>query len=349
MKNTTFKKFDPMTSSEVEWKQYHEFRRLKNKEANPDDPISSDESIEKSIKANLQTPEAEINLTNIIDNKSSKVIGDIMYAVITEQSPSYEGTKHLVQFDIYILKEYRQQGIGKQALKLVFDFATERKKTLLMTGSDNDDGRSFLEQVGAQVALAGAENRLRFSEVDWDMVSEWAQEGQKRSPDTKIEVYTKIPDEIMEPFCNILTEVVNQQPLGSLDMGAIVITPESLRDQDKMIEAMGRKEIHMITREPNGEISGLTQMRYNPEREIMISQLMTGVQENHRGRGLGKWLKASMLLNVRKELPKVEIITTGNATTNAPMISINDRLGFKKHKESVNAQITTESLAKYFN
>ncbi|MHA1186772.1 MAG: GNAT family N-acetyltransferase, partial [Candidatus Heimdallarchaeota archaeon] len=124
MENTTFKKFDPMTSSEVEWKQYHEFRRLKNKEVNPDDPISSDESVEKSIKANLQqTPEAEINLTNIIDDKSSKIIGDIMYAVITEQSPSYEGTKHLVQFDIYILKEHRQQGIGKQALKLVFDFA----------------------------------------------------------------------------------------------------------------------------------------------------------------------------------------------------------------------------------
>jgi len=349
MKNTTFRKFEPMTSSEVEWKQFHEYRRLKNKETNPDDPISSNESVEKSIKASIQNLEAEVYLTNIINNKSDKIIGDIVYAVITEHSPSYEGTKHLAQFNIYLLKDYRRQGIGTQALKLVYDFATDKKKALLITGTDEDDGRSFLNKIGAQIALSGVENRLRLSEVDWQMVSTWEQEGQKRSPDTKIEVYNIVPDEIIEPFCKVLTEIINQQPLGSLDVGEIIITPETLKEQDTMFEKMGRIQLQMITLEPSGEISGITQMRYNPERETMITQLMTGVQEKHRGRGLGKWLKAYMLKKVKEEFPKVEIVTTGNATTNAPMLSINDRLGFKKHKETVSAQITLEDLAKNFS
>ena len=114
-----------------------------------------------------------------------------------------------------------------------------------------------------------------------------------------------------------------------------------------MFEDLGRSWITFITMEPSGEISGLTEMRHNPNRKTMISQLLTGVQENHRGRGLGKWLKASMLLKIRETFPEVKTITTGNATSNAPMLSINNRLGFKLYKETVGAQITLEQLGKY--
>jgi len=348
MESITFTKFDPLIATEDEWKRYHEFRRKQRMEVNPDDPISSDESAEQSIKANLQTPEAEIILTNIIDNRTDKQIGEIMRAVVTEKSPSYEGTKHLVQYDIYVLKNYRRQGIGMQALKKVYDFAIEKHRKLLITGSDNEDGQAFLNKIGAQVALAGVENRLYFDEVDWDMVAQWKEEGQARSPNTKLEIYSTIPDDIIESYCKLLTEVINQQPLGSLDIGAIIITPEIQRNNEKMFQDMGREELIMVTKEPSGEISGLTQMRYNPNIGTIISQLMTGVQEKHRGRGLGKWLKASMLLEVQKRYPKVKIVTTGNATTNAPMLSINNRLGFKVHKESINAQITVDHLQKLF-
>ncbi|MHA2365813.1 MAG: GNAT family N-acetyltransferase, partial [Candidatus Hodarchaeales archaeon] len=78
-------------------------------------------------------------------------------------------------------------------------------------------------------------------------------------------------------------------------------------------------------------------------------QDLTGVKQEYRGRGLGKWLKSALLLRIRNEFPKVNIVTTGNATSNAPMLSINERLGFKKYKESVNAQITTEQLKKYLS
>ena len=41
------------------------------------------------------------------------------------------------------------------------------------------------------------------------------------------------------------------------------------------------------------------------------------------------------------------MVTTGNATTNAPMLSINNQLGFKKHKETVSAQIPIKQLKNY--
>ncbi len=69
----------------------------------------------------------------------------------------------------------------------------------------------------------------------------------------------------------------------------------------------------------------------------------------YRGRGLGKWSKAAMLLRVRKELPQVKTVITGNATTNATMVSINKRLGFKPHWEGIVAQIALEDLEAYLS
>ena len=103
----------------------------------------------------------------------------------------------------------------------------------------------------------------------------------------------------------------------------------------------------MFTVEEDGEISGLTEMEYNPGLKTMITQGLTGVKEKHRGRGLGKWLKSAILLQVKEQYPEVKTVRTENVTTNAPMLSINNRLGFKFHRESIEAQIILEKLKQY--
>ena len=54
-----------------------------------------------------------------------------------------------------------------------------------------------------------------------------------------------------------------------------------------------------------------------------------------------------MLLRVREEFPQVRFVRTGNATENAAMLSINDRLGFRPHKHPVNVEMTVEALNAY--
>jgi GNAT superfamily N-acetyltransferase len=339
--------FNPLLATKDEWLRFHEFRRKRSLEVNPNDPISDNESAENSLKANIQNPETEVKMFSIIDTTINKQIGDAGYAIIRETSPSYEGTKHLVQFDIHLLKKYQGMGIGRRMLKNLYEFTISKNKSILVTSSDNDNGKAFLKRIGAQMALSGVDNRLNLEEVDWKMVEKWEKDGRKRNPDVKIDFYKTIPDAIIEEYCNIYTEVTNQQPLGELDVGAIIFTPESYRNLEKMFADLNRTWITLVTTEPTGKISGLTEIRYNPNREIFVSQLMTGVKQEYRGRGLGKWLKAKMMLKIRDEFPQVKIITTGNANSNAPMLSINDRLGFKVYKETESAQITIEKLAQY--
>lgn len=54
----------------------------------------------------------------------------------------------------------------------------------------------------------------------------------------------------------------------------------------------------------------------------------TGIHRKYRGRGLGKFLKASSALDLRRNIPSLKYILTGNEETNAPMLSINRAMGF---------------------
>ena len=341
------RKADLLNYTKEDWNLYHEYRKIRHSETNPDDPDSDDETTEKSLKMEAEHPELKFNFAAIIDKSSNRFAGRIVYIGFRETSASYEGNKHLLQFDFVLLKKYRNKGIEKVVMNQVYDYAKENNHSVLMSGSDEEDGKAFLKEIGAQTALSGVENRLKLEEVDWDMIETWAKEGPKRSPETELKQVYSISDDDIEQYCKVYSETLNQQPLGDLDINDIIYTPELFRHTEKQRTALGRKHLTFYTKEPNGDISGLTEMIFRPDRETLVDQLLTGVQEKYRGRGLGKWLKAEMLLKVKEEFPKTKIITTGNATTNAPMLSINDRLGFKPHKEAITAQLTLEMLEEY--
>ncbi len=180
------------------------------------------------------------------------------------------------------------------------------------------------------------------------MVQHWADDGPRRNPDTRLRWFgNRIDDGVIEEFCRAYTEVFNQQPWGELDVHGLVFTPETIRDAEERMVASGLEHISVVSVEPDGEISGLTEMGHFPSETTMVRQFMTGVREAHRGRGLGKWLKAEMLLRVRERYPRVEFAVTGNASSNEAMLSINERLGYRTHRESITAQTKLDALEAY--
>jgi hypothetical protein len=54
-------------------------------------------------------------------------------------------------------------------------------------------------------------------------------------------------------------------------------------------------------------------------------------------------------LKIKEDFPDVSTVRTDNATTNAPMLSINERLGFKFFRESIEAHITLDKLNEYLS
>lgn len=325
---------------------YHAFRRKMSEEEYPGDPILDDEKEEVWMDSVYEDFEVFPYYVTKRDNPN-EMIAILRARYVSEGTPSYPGNEHIMRTLLYVLKNYRRQGIGRELLKIVTKLAQEHGKPLIMTGTSQEDGRKALKKIGAKEALTQRDNRTNMDDIDWKMVKTWDEEGSKRSPESKLEFYTKIPDEILEDYCKVYTEVLNQAPIDELDRGDIIITPEKWKKDEQRALETGMTWITAMIREKNGDISGMTDVYYEPDHAHLLYQALTGVQEKYRGSGKGKWLKAAMLLKLREEYPDIKIITTGNATSNEPMLAINERLGFKMHKEHYSCQIETEKVDAY--
>ncbi len=323
---------------------YHVFRRKRHEEIYPEDPLRDDEAAEKLMKR--RDPEWEALYFGAVQRAASdRMIGWLELELARDGALTYETNSHMVWVDLAVLIPHRRQGVGLTLLAKAAEVAQGRDRSLLISGTDEEDGRGFIETLGAQVALTWRENRLILDQVDWDMVQEWVTEGPSRSPKTTLRFSGNyLDDDLVEEFCEMANEVSNQEPRGDLDLGDEFFTPEIFKERVASFADAGGSFHRAITIEADGRISGYTVMGYHPSEATLIRQYGTGVREIYRGRGLGKWVKAALLLRVREELPKVKVVITGNATINDPMLSINDRLGFKPYKDGIEVQMPLEEV-----
>lgn len=339
--------FEAVSASRDEWTRFHAYRWLRHEEKDPDDPLIDDGTTEELLKR----PGKDYDLWRfvVVDAaKPASQIGWLEASVYREGSPSYPENKHILWFEMALLAPFRRQGIGTRLLAKVAELARVAGKSVLQTYTEEDDGKAFLDAVGIPIAQHRRENRLRLQDVDWRMVRAWADDGPRRSPQTRLRWFgERIDDEVIEEFSRAYTEVFNQQPFGELDIQGLVFNTETIREAEDRMVASGCEHMSVVSVEPDGEISGLTEMGYFPSEKSMIRQFMTGVREGHRGRGLGKWLKAVMLLHVREAYPQIEFVVTGNASSNEAMLSINERLGFRTHREAIMAQTKLSALEAY--
>ena len=261
-------------------------------------------------------------------------------------TPEYESNKHLFWADIYVRPDHRRKGIGSMWLPVIVELMDAHECTEVGFGTEDPPGHAFLKSLGAAAKLTGAENRLKLADVDWKMVERWIEEGPKRSPQTKLELYEgPLPEAMWDDFAPQLSSMLNTIPFEDLDIGKIVVTPAHMRDFYAQIAISGECLHTILTREPDGVISSVTDTMWAPHRPTIVDQRFTGVRPDARGRGLGKWIKAAMLAHIRKLHPEAQWMATENAGSNAPMLAINKKLGFKQYRAATEYQISRDDLA----
>ncbi len=334
--------FEPKEAPEDFWDGYFQFTEANFKYHNPNDPLPSREATIQRQKADI--PDFHVKRWLVI-TPEGKIIAWAGFGAVKESSSDYEENKHLASINIIVLHDYQRKGIGTELLKVLFKETQSLGRTVIETGSNNDFGKAFLKHFGAQLTIEGSENRLNLEEVDWELMQSWVDEGPKRAKDVTLESFSVCPEEFLEEYAEMYTEALNMQPLGESEHRAN-IDGKARRQTEKRTKEIGQINYTLISREKNGRISGMTEIYYDPRDAHVIHQELTGVRPEFRGKGLGKWLKAKMILYIRETYPEAQRVLTGNAETNAPMLSINERMGFKKHKGGEGYKFQVEELAK---
>ena len=333
---------DPVTAGVDFWRRYHEFRRVRQEETRPDEPVRNDADEEAHLKR-ISPFQAEKHFEV---SRGRAMLGLLQMSFVEPAAPAYESNQHLCEADVFVRGADRRRGIASSFLPVIVELMEGRGCTTVGGWVEEDAGHGFMKWVGAESKLAEIESRLMFSEIDWPELERWVEEGARRSPDTKLEtIIGPVPEDEWEAFGSQLSVMLNTIPFESLDHGKIVVTPETMRDFYNRLEVNREVQHTVLTREPDGTISGITDVTWAPHRSEFIEQRFTGVRPDARGRGLGKWIKAAMLLHLRELYPDTRWIGTGNAGSNAPMLKINRALGFKPYRTGTAYQITRDRLA----
>ena len=334
--------FNPKEAPDDFWEGYFEFNDANFRYHNPDDPLPNREAVIQRQKAGI--PNFHVKRW-LVFTPEDKIVGWAGFGAITETSSGYEENKHLCQLNIAVLPDFQRKGIGTSLLKVCVQEALSLNRTVIETFTNHDSGQAFLKKNGAEFTIEAAENRLELEDVDWDLMQSWVDEGLKRAEGVTIDSFYECPEEILDEFCEMYTEALNMAPQGDTEFRDNI--DGNLRRQiEQRFRDTGHTNYTLLSREKDGRISGLTEIIYDPRDSYRIGQELTGVRPEFRGRGLGKWLKGKMILHIRDTYPDVQRIIAGNAEANAPMLSINERMGFKKYKGAEGYKFQTEELAK---
>ena len=125
-------------------------------------------------------------------------------------------------------------------------------------------------------------------------------------------------------------------------------TPEQLRQIEQNLFARGSQRwTFYVVETATGKFAGYTETVWNPNRPEILRQDMTGVFPEFRNKGLGRWLKATMLAKVIKDRPEVKYIRTQNADSNAAMLKINTELGFQPYMANALWQVEVKRVLEY--
>ena len=232
---------------------------------------------------------------------------------------------------VYVRPEHRGVGHGRAIAAPMFDVAEEDGRIrFAFTINEGRPEEALARRGGLKSAFRDQLSRLSFRELDWGMMESWVARAEERASEYELLFLpSPIDEEHLEAFCNLML-VMNTAPLESLEEEDEVTTPETWRDVEDKMRMREREILTFVARhEPTGEFVGFTNVAYHRLQPDLVEQWDTGVDPQHRNKGIGRWMKAAMALKLRDEYPQVKRIDTENAGSNEPMLTINMEMGFK--------------------
>ena len=138
------------------------------------------------------------------------------------------------------------------------------------------------------------------------------------------------PNQLLSDRAAIQQRMSTDTPLGDIDWRAESWDSQRFRRLEAWVATMGRQSwtagaVHRQT----GRLVAATWILAHPEHPQQAWQWDTLVLPEHRGHRLGLAMKLANIERLTADRPTTQRISTGNATDNAPMIAVNDALGFE--------------------
>ncbi|MFZ0250290.1 MAG: GNAT family N-acetyltransferase [Acidimicrobiales bacterium] len=137
------------------------------------------------------------------------------------------------------------------------------------------------------------------------------------------------PAEYLDDQCALFQCMSTDEPHGDEGHEEETWDAERVGENDALRAARGARYLIAVAQHvPSGRLVACTELCIGAGSPAQAFQMLTVVVPAHRGHRLGLAVKLANLAQLAERAPDVRLIVTGNASVNAPMIAVNDMMGF---------------------
>ena len=295
-------------------------------EINPDDPPAP----AAEIGGDLFAPSISLQRRAWVGLLDGSPAGELIVSRELDET-----NRHIVQGEwLAVRPGARGRGVASAVLARALDVLMTDGVTSLMLWTpvlEGARGPTYAERRGLTSRLEERCSRLRIAEHDEGLVGRWIEQGRDRQDGYRVVQYVgPCPDEHLDALVEA-HRAMEDMPTDEMEWTIPVMTTDKVRSRDETWAASGLLGVTTLAIAPDGSAAGLSELVLNTHRPSLAWQMDTGVVDDHRGRGLGRWLKAENLSLARRTEPRVEVVETYNAQSNPWMLDINVAMGFRPH------------------
>jgi len=233
------------------------------------------------------------------------------------------------EVEISVLPAHRRRGVGT-ALAAAVHEALAGRAEVIQAETYSEAGVAFALAQGMR--LGNQEHRLLLDMPLDPAVLTGVREAAR--PVAGIEVRTwrgACPEELVGDWARLSTQMEADVPMGDLTRPASRSDVAQIRRNEQRMDAQGWTLVRALAY-TGGTAVGYTEIFVNRHDPEIITQDDTLVDRAHRGRGIGRALKAANLENLVgvPEAGGSRWIQTYTALDNAPMLALNRAVGFRE-------------------
>jgi len=297
----------------------------------PDDPRWNDDQLREYL---VVTMPDERRTWWLVQDDDGTILGYAGLLVLSD----------LGVLELYVRPRVRGTGVGRFLLRAVADqAATEHFSSLGVEVVGGTPSATFYSSYGFGHVYTEMRSILSLSTVDWAHVAEMAE---ALVSGYVVQVHEgDLPDDLLPAYAEA-KQVRRANPTGDMELRPSSYDTDRLRASLQCLNQRGlRPYIVVAVHERTGVVAGLTELVVPAQHPTRADQYDTIVVPTHNSYGLGRAIKARMLLELREREPQLREVQTWHATDRQELAQVNKELGFVADREWREYEVDTDELA----
>lgn len=249
-----------------------------------------------------------------------------------------EGQEHLAELEISVHRAERRRGVGTRLLDAAVAAArAERRRSVVAQAEQGSPADLFLAARGFRRVLALTYARLPLADADLRAIGELVE---RPHPGYRLTEWDgTVPAELARSYADS-RRAMDDMPMEGTDYGTVVWDVERVVAAAEAVAKRGDL-LHTVAAvdETDGSVVGFSELVVPGDGRGDAQHYGTAVLPGHRGHGLARWMKAASIRRARERHPELAGLLTDTADSNAPMLAVNDALGYVATHKAVEYQL----------